>query len=83
MNYISYFTEKMNEPEFTPEQIEAQEAMMEAYELPKRTDETIENTPKYWQKKAEQELYENGDSDAFREFSEKAQAQKRAASTEA
>ena len=69
MDYISYFTERMHRPEFTPEEIEAQEAMMEPYELPEQAEEQPQE---YWQRKAEQELYENGDSDAYRRYAEKA-----------
>lgn len=69
MDYISYFTERMRRPEFTPEEIEAQEAMMEPYELPEQAEEQPQE---YWQRKAEQELYENGDSDAYRRYAEKA-----------
>ena len=80
MDYISYFTERMRKPEFMPEEIEAQEAMMEPYELPEKTmtkphelpEQAEEQPPEYWQRKAEQELYENGDSDAYRRYAEKA-----------
>ena len=60
--------------EFTPKQLEAQEAMRETGEM---TDagsmEMNENTPEYWAAKAEQELSESGESDAYREYSAKAQ----------
>lgn len=59
--------------EFTPEQMEAQEAMQEAGEMANEVGkEAGENTPEYWSAKAEKELNENGESDAYREYIAKA-----------
>lgn len=50
--------------EFTPQQLEAQEAMQET---------AAERTPEYWNSLAEKELNENGESDAYRKYMSKAQ----------
>lgn len=49
--------------EFTPQQLEAQEAMQET---------AAERTPEYWNSMAAKELNENGESDAYREYMSRA-----------
>ena len=69
---MKYYENMESTQEFTPKQLEAQEAMAETTERTEAAAKTVENTPEYWQKLAQQELDMYGESDAYREYAAKA-----------
>ena len=70
---MNFFENMETTQEFTPKQMEAQEAMAETTERTGAAAEAVENTPEYWQKLAQQELDMYGESDAYREYAAKAE----------